>query len=89
MEKGLLTELLVCQQDGLQADSEWKPLVWNRLIRKIEVIYTEHVKSISIEKIQTKNCQFKKLYNDWKTLRSQSEFGWDKETRMIIVSNEV
>jgi hypothetical protein len=89
MEDALFTTLLDQVRSGKRADSGFKQEAWVHAleaVRSISPLNIHHL--LSIEKLKSKESNYKAYYKDWKWLIGQSGFGIHPETRCVTASAE-
>jgi hypothetical protein len=89
MEEVLFTRLVDMDRAGKRADSGWKSEAWGEILSAVLVVTPDRQKDLlTMDKLKSKESNYKALYKDWKWLTTQSGFGIHPETRVVTASNE-
>ena len=89
MEEALFNRLQDMNRAGKRADSGWKSEAWGEVLNAVLAVTPDRQKDLlTLEKVKSKESNYKALYKDWKWLISQSGFGIHPETRVVTASNE-
>jgi hypothetical protein len=89
MEDALFTTLLDKVRSGKRADSGFKQEAWVHALEAVRLISPPNIHHLlSIEKLKSKESNYKAYYKDWKWSIGQSGFGIHPETRCVTASAE-
>jgi hypothetical protein len=72
--------------DGLRADSSLKQEAWNRASKALRDV---HGITVLKPQLMNKYDNAKKKFRVWRTLREQSGFGYDQDTKCITAPDHV
>jgi hypothetical protein len=94
--------LTAAKANGLQADSGWKPVVWQQCAdalrdspghpktsKKCQDHWGRSVSLLLISVTETDRRQLKKDFKDVQGLRDLSGFGWDDGLKMVTATDAV
>jgi hypothetical protein len=98
----IVATLTAAKANGLQADSGWKPVVWQRCAdalkdslgppktsKKCQDHWGRSVSLLLISVTETDRRQLKKDFKDVQGLRDLSGFGWDDGLKMVTATDPV
>ncbi|KDQ13310.1 hypothetical protein BOTBODRAFT_45272 [Botryobasidium botryosum FD-172 SS1] len=88
-EEALLIDTLLHQREqGMQAESGWKPAVWQIAVDALRDAYPKEQQK-EICHCKTRWQHLKDEYRVVKTLREQSGFSWDEDVQIVTAPDDV
>ena len=74
---------------GKRADQGFKQEAWVQALANVQAVTPANIRNLlTIDKLKSKESNFKGLYKDWKWLVAQSGFGVHPETRRVTALDD-